>query len=148
MGLEVDKKATIRNRYNRIPHPAQNTKREKNTHNQNGTKTKTSQAKSQRDSSFEGQRVFEQRGKKESRAYYGLLKVKWLKEVEPLLCFLIELIQNPNFFRIEIFASNFHHWVGNSCYFCQVLICWFWGKIASWGLVFNNITIIHMHNEE
>ena len=29
----VDKKAMIRNRYNRIPHPALNTKRERDTHN-------------------------------------------------------------------------------------------------------------------
>ena len=54
------------------------------------------QANSQGDSSFEGQRIFEQRGKKESRAYEELLQVKWPKEVEPLLYFLIELIQNPN----------------------------------------------------
>ena len=45
---------------------------------------------------------------KKSRAYDELLQVKWLKEVEPLLYFLIELIRNPNFYRIEIFASNFH----------------------------------------
>ena len=90
VGLEVDKKAMIRNRYNRIPHPALNTKRERDTHNQDGTKTKTAQAKSQGDSSFEGQRVFKQRGQKESRAYDELLQIKWPKEVEPLLYFLIE----------------------------------------------------------
>ena len=60
LGLEVHKKAMIRDRYNRIPHPALNTKRERDTHNQVGTKTKTAQAKRQGDSSFEGQRVFEQ----------------------------------------------------------------------------------------
>ena len=42
----------IRNRYNRIPHPALKTKRERDTHNQDGTKTKTAQAKSRGDSSF------------------------------------------------------------------------------------------------
>ena len=36
-------------------------------------------------------------GKKESRAYDELLQIKWPKEVKPLLYFLIELIQNPNF---------------------------------------------------
>ena len=30
---KVDKKAMIRNRYNRIPHPALNTKRERDTYN-------------------------------------------------------------------------------------------------------------------
>ena len=43
----------IRNRYNRIPHPAPNTKRERDTHKQDGTKIKTIQVKSQRDSSFQ-----------------------------------------------------------------------------------------------
>ena len=37
---KVDKKAMLRNRYNRIPHPTPNTKRERDTHNQNGTKTR------------------------------------------------------------------------------------------------------------
>ena len=41
----------IRNRYNRIPHPALNTKRERDAHNEDD-KTKTAQAKSQGDSSF------------------------------------------------------------------------------------------------
>ena len=94
MGLEVDKNAMIRNRYNRIP---PKTKREREIHNQDDTKTKPAQANSQWDSSFEGQSVFEQRGKKESRAYDELLQVKCPKEVEPFLYFLIELIQNPNF---------------------------------------------------
>ena len=76
MGLEVDKtEATIRNQYNRIPHPALNTKRERGTHTEDGTEIKTAQAKSQGDSSFEGQRVVEERGKKESRAYEELLQV-------------------------------------------------------------------------
>ena len=39
--VKVDKKAMIRNRYNRIPHPAPNTKWEKNTYNYDGTKIKT-----------------------------------------------------------------------------------------------------------
>ena len=34
--FKVDKKATIRNRYNRIPHPALNTKRERDTYNKDG----------------------------------------------------------------------------------------------------------------
>ena len=46
---------------------------------------------------IEGQRVFKQWGKKESRAYDELLQIKWPKEVKPLLYCLIELIQNPNF---------------------------------------------------
>ena len=43
----VDKNAMIRNRYNRIPHPALNTKQERDTYNQDGTKIKTAQVKSQ-----------------------------------------------------------------------------------------------------
>ena len=39
----------IRNRYNRIPHPALNTKRERDTYNTDGTKIKTAQVKSQGD---------------------------------------------------------------------------------------------------
>ena len=50
--FEVDKKAMIRNRYNRIPHPAINTKRERDTYKLDGTKIKTAQVKSQGDSSF------------------------------------------------------------------------------------------------
>ena len=50
--LEADKKAMIRNRYNRIPQPALNTKRDRDTYNQDGTKTKTAQVKSQGNSSF------------------------------------------------------------------------------------------------
>ena len=46
---KVDKKAMIRNRYNRIPHPALNTKQERDTY---GNKIKTAQVKSQGDSSF------------------------------------------------------------------------------------------------
>ena len=44
----------IRNRYNRSPHPALNTKRERDTYNEDGTKIKTAQVKSQLegDSSF------------------------------------------------------------------------------------------------
>ena len=38
---KVDKKSVIRNRYSRIPHPALNTKRDRDTHNQDGTKIKT-----------------------------------------------------------------------------------------------------------
>ena len=37
----------IRNRYNRIPHPALNTKWERDTYNSGGTKIKTAQVKSQ-----------------------------------------------------------------------------------------------------
>ena len=37
----------IKNRYNRIPDPALNTKRERDTYNSDGTKIKTAQAKSQ-----------------------------------------------------------------------------------------------------
>ena len=33
VGLKVDKMATIRNRYNRIPYPALETKRERDTYN-------------------------------------------------------------------------------------------------------------------
>ena len=42
----------IRNRYTRIPHPALNTKRERDTFNQDRTKIKTAQVKSQGDSSI------------------------------------------------------------------------------------------------
>ena len=42
----------IRNRYNKIPYPALNTKRERDTYNLEGTKIKTAKAKSQGDSSF------------------------------------------------------------------------------------------------
>ena len=42
----------IRNRYNQIPHPAPNTKWERDTYNQDGTKIKTTQVKSQGDKSF------------------------------------------------------------------------------------------------
>ena len=42
----------IRDRYNRIPHPALNTTRERDTYNQKGTKIKTAQVKSQGGSSF------------------------------------------------------------------------------------------------
>ena len=62
----------------------------KDTHNEDGTKTKTAQAKSKGDSSFEGQRVFEERGKTESRAYDELLQVKWPKEDEPLILYYTE----------------------------------------------------------
>ena len=50
--IKEDKKAMIRNRYNRTPHPAPNTKRERGTHYQDGTEIKTAQVKSQGDSSF------------------------------------------------------------------------------------------------
>ena len=81
VGLEVDKtEAMIRNRYNRIPHPALNyplnTKRERDTHNEDGPKTKTAQAKKAKEYS-------KSEGKKESRAYDELLQVKWPKEVAP-----------------------------------------------------------------
>ena len=56
---------------------------------------------------LEDKRVFEKREKKESRAYDELLQIKWPNEVKPLLYFLIELIQNLNFYRIKIFASIF-----------------------------------------
>ena len=49
---KVDKKAVIRNRYNRIPHPAPNTKWEMDTYNWDGAKIKTTQMKNQMDSSF------------------------------------------------------------------------------------------------
>ena len=49
---KVDKKAMIKNRYNRISHPALNTKRERDTYNLDGTKIKTAQVKSQEDSFF------------------------------------------------------------------------------------------------
>ena len=42
----------IRNRYNRIPHPALCTIREKHTYSVDGTKIKTALVKSQGDSSF------------------------------------------------------------------------------------------------
>ena len=32
--------------------------------------------------------------------------------------------------------------------FCQLFVCLFQGKIASWGLVFNKITIKPINNEE
>ena len=44
--------AMIRNRYNRIPYPALNTKREKNIYNLDDIKIKIAQVKSQVDSSF------------------------------------------------------------------------------------------------
>ena len=52
---KVDKKAMIRNwiEYNRILYPALNTKRERDTYNEDGTKIKTAQVKSQGDSSVE-----------------------------------------------------------------------------------------------
>ena len=49
---KVDKKAMNRNRYNRIPHPAINTKQERDINNYDGTKIKTAQVKSQGDSYF------------------------------------------------------------------------------------------------
>ena len=42
----------IRNRYNRIPRPALNTKWERDTYSQDGAKIKTTQVKRQGDSSF------------------------------------------------------------------------------------------------
>ena len=42
----------IRNRYNLIPYPALNTKRERDPYNLDGTEIKTAQMKSQEDSSF------------------------------------------------------------------------------------------------
>ena len=50
---KLDKNALIRKWYNRIPYPALNTKRERDTYNYRGTKIKTVQLKSQRDSSFQ-----------------------------------------------------------------------------------------------
>ena len=47
---KVDKKAMIRNRYNRIPHPVPNTEWKRDTYN--GTKITTTQVKSQGNSSF------------------------------------------------------------------------------------------------
>ena len=44
---KIDKKAIVKNRYYKIPHPALNTKRERGTYNKDGTKTKTAQMKSQ-----------------------------------------------------------------------------------------------------
>ena len=95
VGLEVDKtEAMIRNRYNRIPHPALNTKPERMPTMKTAPKQKQHKRKAKWGSSFEGQRIFEERGKTESRAYDELLQVKWPKEDEPLfLYFLIELIQ-------------------------------------------------------
>ena len=49
---EVDKKAMIRTRYNRIPYPTLNTKWERDTYSQDGTKLKTAQVKSQGGSCF------------------------------------------------------------------------------------------------
>ena len=42
----------IRSRYNPVPHPASKTEQERDTYNQDGTKIKTAQVKSQGDSSF------------------------------------------------------------------------------------------------
>ena len=42
----------IRNLYNRIPQPAPNTKRDRDTYSLDGTKIKTTQVKSQGESSF------------------------------------------------------------------------------------------------
>ena len=36
-------------------------------------------------------------GKKQSRAYDKPLQIEWPNDAKPLLYFLIELIQNPNF---------------------------------------------------
>ena len=47
-----DEKAMISNRYNRTPHAATDTKRERNTYNQDGIKIKSIRAESQEDSSF------------------------------------------------------------------------------------------------
>ena len=46
------KKAMIRNRYNRSPYPALNTKRERDTYNKDCPKIKTAQVKSQGDRFF------------------------------------------------------------------------------------------------
>ena len=53
MIVRVDKKAMIRNRYNRIPYPVLNTKRGRDTYNLDGTKIKTAQVEIQGDSSFQ-----------------------------------------------------------------------------------------------
>ena len=108
VGLEVDKKAMSRNRYNRIPHPALNTKRERDTHNQDGTQQKQHKRKVKGTALSKTKEYSNSEGKKGVGPMTELLQVKWPKEVEPLLYFLIELMQNPNFYRIEIFASNFH----------------------------------------
>ena len=46
--LKVDEKATIRNRYNRIPHPALDTKWERNTYNLDGIKYEQQKQKAKR----------------------------------------------------------------------------------------------------
>ena len=45
---KVDKKAMIRKQYKRIPHPALNTKRERDTYNYDGTKIKTAHGQNPR----------------------------------------------------------------------------------------------------
>ena len=78
----------------------------------------------------EGQRVFEQRGKKESRAYDELLQINWPTEVKPLLYFLTKLIQNPNIlldynFRIQ-FSAKRQQYLFAICarfYFCWLIFC-------------------------
>ena len=50
--FKIVKKAMIRNRYNRIPHPILNTKRERDIYSEEGTKIKTAKVKNQEDTSF------------------------------------------------------------------------------------------------
>ena len=38
---------------------------------------------------LEGQRVIEQRGKNEERAYDELMQINWLNEAKPILYFLL-----------------------------------------------------------
>ena len=63
---------------------------------QDGTKTKKHKQKAKGTALSKAKEYSNSEGKKERRAYDELLQVKWPKEVEPLLYFLIELIQNPN----------------------------------------------------
>ena len=110
-------------------------------HPQDGTKTKTAQAKSQEDSSFE------QREKKESRAYDELLQVKWPKEVEPLLYLLIELIQNPNVLPDKTFSIKFsskqQQYLFSVCarfHFCWFIFC---RDLQTWlNVLFRSLSLV------
>ena len=52
LGIKVDEKAIIKNRYNRSSHLLQDTKRERNKHTNDSIKYKIAQAESQEDSSL------------------------------------------------------------------------------------------------
>ena len=69
MGLEVDKtEAMIRNRYNRIPHPVLNTKRERTPTMKTAPKQKQQKRKA-KGTTLSKAKVYSKSGGKQSRAY-------------------------------------------------------------------------------